>query len=77
MYLQYKKQDNDPAMPKALGEKQIHCREWMYRPSPPSSPTHSEDEGDEEDSLADVPAALLDLAANNPKFNDDEQEEEI
>mmetsp|Transcript_17342 Transcript_17342/g.28042 ORF Transcript_17342/g.28042 Transcript_17342/m.28042 type:complete len:143 (+) Transcript_17342:638-1066(+) len=69
MYLQYKKQDKDPAMPKALGEKRICCREWMHRPSPPSSPTHSEDEGGEEDSLADVAAALLDLAANNLFFS--------
>jgi hypothetical protein len=60
-----------------LGKKQIHWREWMHRPSPPSSPTHSEDEGDEEDLSADVAAALLDLATNNPKFNDDEHKEEI
>ena len=59
MYLQHKKQDKDPAMPKALGKKQIRCREWMHRPSPPSSPTHSEDEGDEQDSSADVAAALF------------------
>ena len=37
---------------------------------PPSSPTHSEDEGDEQDSSAEVAAALLGLASNNPLFND-------
>jgi len=55
-------------MPKALGKNRLCCREWMYPPSPPSSPTHSEDEGDEQDSSADVVAALLDLAANNLFF---------
>jgi len=55
-------------MPKALGKNRLCCREWMYPPSPPSSPTHSEDEGDEQDSSAIVVAALLDLVANNLFF---------
>ena len=69
VYLQYKKQDKDPGMPKALGEKRLRCREWMHR-TPPSSPTHSEDEGDEQDSSTEVAAVLLGLASNNPQFND-------
>jgi len=41
----------------------------MHHPSPPSSPTYSENEGDEQDSSVDVAAALLDLAANNLFFS--------
>jgi len=33
-YLQYKKQDKDPGMPKSLVDRRLHCREWMSRPSP-------------------------------------------
>ena len=76
-YLQYKKQGKDSGMPKALDERRLRCREWMSRPSPPPSPTHSKDEGGEQDASADVAAALLGLALNSIQFNnnvdDDEQ----
>ena len=41
----------------------------------PSSPTHSEDEGDDhgdQDASAEVAAALLGLSSNNLQFDDDE-----
>mmetsp|Transcript_22700 Transcript_22700/g.49130 ORF Transcript_22700/g.49130 Transcript_22700/m.49130 type:complete len:84 (-) Transcript_22700:342-593(-) len=28
-YLQYKKQEKDPRMPKSLGERRLRYREWM------------------------------------------------
>ena len=57
-------------MPTALEERRHRCREWMSRPSPLSSPTHSEDEEDIklEDSSADVVSALLGLSSNNLTF---------
>ena len=69
-YLQYKKKDKDPQMPTALEERRHRCREWTPRPSPLSSPTHSEDEEDIklEDSSADVVSALLGLSSNNLTF---------
>ena len=75
-YLQYKKQGKDSGMPKALAERRLHCREWMSRPSPPPSPTHSEDEGGEQDASVDVAAALLGLALNSIWFNDDVDDDE-
>ena len=59
-------------MPKALGKKRLRCKEWMH----PPSPTHSEDEGGEQDSSAEVTAALLGLASNNPQFNGQGDEDE-
>jgi hypothetical protein len=48
-YLHYKKQSNkDPGMPKDLQERRARCVEWMTRPSPTSSPTASDDEGEDE-----------------------------
>jgi len=74
-YLQYKKQDKDPGMPKGLADRRLRSREWMSRPSPPTSPYQSEDE-EGEDFSAHAASALLGLACNNPLFDDEEGEEE-
>ena len=46
-YLQYKKKMGDPGMPKDVAEQRQKCVEWMPRPSPPSTPCHSDVEDDD------------------------------
>jgi hypothetical protein len=38
-FLQYKKRKGDSKMPTSLQSLQLQCKDWMYRPSPPCSPT--------------------------------------
>ena len=79
IYLQYKKQSSkDPGMPKELSERQARCLEWMKRPSPPSSPHASDDEGgipQAEDNAA-VVAGLLGLASNTLANQDMEEDDD-
>jgi hypothetical protein len=66
-FLQYKKKKGDPGMPKDLAERRQKCVEWMSRPSPTSTPCHSDAEDDDCESVdpaevqASVVGALLSL----------------
>ncbi len=45
-YLQYKRQDKDPAMAKSVAERRKRCLEVMLRDSPAVSPHNSNDKGE-------------------------------
>ena len=45
-------------------------------PFTPPSPTHSKDEGGEQDASADVAVSLLGLVSNGIRFNDDVDDDE-
>jgi hypothetical protein len=45
-YLQWKKKNDDSAMPNTIGALRTRCKEWSSRPSPNVSPHSSDDEID-------------------------------
>ena len=75
VYLQYKKLKTDGAMPKGLEERRQLCKEWLQRPSPTSSPCHSDDEDDGDPGAGadrnDAMKALLGMAGQNNNYEYD------